>query len=179
MRHAPSFDHAHHTHRSSNFDPLLRTALAALLSVAACTTARSHGGDGGSGGGDTAGSGAGGSGAGGATTGSGGSNNGTGGATGSGGHVADGGSDAPSGGAGAAGGCSSLPLCDDFEAASGTLNTGLWTLIPNSLSGTASATIDAIGAHGSGHSLKVTSPDRVYLRNSTVIGTLGPIVHVR
>jgi len=67
----------------------------------------------------------------------------------------DGGGDAPSGSGGATTGCGSLPLCDDFEAASGTLNTARWTLIPTSNSGT--ATIDTLGAHGSGPPLKVAS----------------------
>ena len=54
--------------------------------------------------------------------------------------------------------------------------SALWTLIPNTAS---SATIDSMGAHGSSRSLKVVSSDRLYLRNSSIIGTLGPIVHVR
>lgn len=110
----------------------------------------------------------------------------SGGATASGGSTASssggaaGGSAAGSGGAGTAGSsgnaaCGSLALCDDFE--SGSLDSTLWTLIPTGGSG--SATIDSTGAHGSGHSLKVTSPDRLYLRNSSVIGTLGDTAHVR
>ncbi|HTQ07406.1 MAG TPA: hypothetical protein VMI54_26300 [Polyangiaceae bacterium] len=85
---------------------------------------------------------------------------------------------AGSAGTGAAGAssfnCGSLPLCDDFETGS-TPNTNVWTTIPNGASG---ATIDSIGAHGSGHSLKVVSSDRLYLRNSTVIGTLGSVAYV-
>ena len=75
--------------------------------------------------------------------------------------------------------CSSLPLCDTFEstAAQAPPNPALWTLVPSAATGT--ATVDTMGAHGSQHSLKVVSPDRLYLRNSTVIGTLGPIAHVR
>jgi hypothetical protein len=75
--------------------------------------------------------------------------------------------------------CSSLPLCDTFEATAvqAPPNSALWTLIPSAASG--SATVDAMGAHGSAHSLKVVSPDRLYLRNSTVISTLGPVAHVR
>jgi len=120
-------------------------------------------------------------GVGGAGNGAGGTN-GTGGGNGSGGITGAGGGVAGTGGAGngAGGGgvasCASLPLCDDFEtgASPGTL----WTLVPTSASG--SATIDTtMGAHGSSHSLKVVSPDRLYLRNSTVIGTLGAVVHVR
>jgi hypothetical protein len=181
MPHAPSFDYARHPHRSTNLDPLLLTALAAFLSAAACTTAQSHTGDGsgGSASGGNTGNGSGGTtGSGGSANGSGGSGNGSGGATGSGGHVADAGGEVHAGSGGATGGCAGLPLCDDFEAASGTLNTALWTLVPTAASGT--ATIDSTGgAHGSGHSLKVVSPDRLYLRNSSVIGTLGPVVHVR
>jgi hypothetical protein len=86
---------------------------------------------------------------------------------------------------GAAGGttgavpCDSLALCDTFEAQApnGPPNAALWTIIPPSPSG--SATIDTIGAHGSAHSLKVVGTDRVYLRNSSVIPTLGPVVHAR
>ncbi|HEY4183856.1 MAG TPA: hypothetical protein VGP07_02260 [Polyangia bacterium] len=85
------------------------------------------------------------------------------------------GSGGPSGGGGVAD-CATLPLCDSFESGS-TLNATLWTTIPSSPGGT--ATIDSMGAHGSAHSLKVASTDRLYLRNSTVIGTLGDVVHVR
>ncbi len=166
MRHAPRFNHA-------AFLPLFSLALTACLAGAACTTAESHGGGGD--GGSATGSGGSGNGSGGAT---GGSGNGSGGATGSGGHLSDGG-DAPGAAGGATGGCASLPLCDDFEAPSGTLNTALWTLIPTSPGSDTTATIDTIGAHGSGHSLKVVSPNRLYLRNSTVIGTLGSVVHAR
>jgi hypothetical protein len=76
-------------------------------------------------------------------------------------------------------GCASLALCDDFEtsAPNGPPNATRWTMIPTAAGGT--ATIDTIGAHGSARSLKVVSPDRLYLRNSSVIGTLGPVVHVR
>ena len=106
----------------------------------------------------------------------------------------------PSGGAGLAGGmggsagagmagasaagatssdCGALPLCDSFEstAVGSPPSSALWTLVPSSASGT--ATIDSMGAHGSAHSLKVVSPDRLYLRNTSVIGTLGNVVHVR
>jgi len=96
-----------------------------------------------------------------------------GGASGSGGTA---GKSGGSGGSSGATSCGALALCDDFEAGS-SLNTSLWTLVPSSASG--SAMIDASGAHGSGHSLKVTSPDRLYLRNSSVIGTLGNTVYVR
>jgi hypothetical protein len=77
------------------------------------------------------------------------------------------------------GGCAALPLCDTFEttAVGAAPSASLWTQIPAAASGT--ATIDAIGARGSARSLKVVSADRLYLRNSTVIGTLGPVVHVR
>ncbi len=177
MRHAPRFDHASVFDRlarpSSKLDPLLLAALTALLSAAACTTGQSHAGGGT--GGEGTGNGGGSTGSGGA----GGSANGSGGASsGSGGHVADAGSDAPSSAGGTAGtGCASLPLCDDFE--SGTLNTSLWTIVNGNSTSAGSATIDTIGAHGSGHSVKVMSNDRVYLRNSTVIGMLGPVAHVR
>jgi hypothetical protein len=85
------------------------------------------------------------------------------------------------GGAGTAGGaadCSGLPLCDSFEstAVGAAPNSALWTIVPM---GASSATVDSIGAHGSSHSLKVVSSDRLYLRNSSVIGTLGSSVHVR
>jgi hypothetical protein len=135
------------------------------------------GGAPGTGGGNGAGTGGG--------NGSGGNGAGTGGGNGSGGMTAAGGrgmggSTGTGGGATGVGGggvadCASLPLCDTFE--SGTLNQTTWTLIPTSASG--SATIDSMGAHGSSHSLKVVSPDRLYLRNSSVIGTLGSVIYVR
>jgi len=83
------------------------------------------------------------------------------------------------GGAAATGDCSKLPLCDSFEdtAVGSPPKSSLWTLVPSSASG--SSTVDSIGAHGSMHSLKVVSPDRRYFRNTSVIGTLGPVVHVR
>ena len=176
MRHALSFAHAPLTRLSSNLDRLLLTALAAFFLAAACTTGQSHAGGTG---GDSTGNGGSSNGSGGTTGGSGGSTSGSGGASsGSGGHVVDAGGDTPGSAGGTAGtGCSSLPLCDDFE--SGTLNTSLWTIVNGNDTSAGSATIDAIGAHGSGHSVKVMSNSRLYLRNSTVIGTLGPVAHVR
>jgi polysaccharide lyase-like protein len=174
MRHAPSFDYVCLRRASSNLDSLLLTVLAAGLWTAACTSAESHPGNG------TGGQGTGSGGSSSSSGGSGGSSNGSGGTTaGTGGRVADAGSDAPSSGSGGATGtgCSSLPLCDDFE--SGTLNTALWTIVNANNASAGSATIDTIGAHGSGHSVKVAVNDRFYLRNSTVIGTLGPVAHVR
>ncbi len=70
--------------------------------------------------------------------------------------------------------CASLPLCDDFETGSAP-NSATWTTVPSSASG---VSIDSIGAHGSGHSLKVVSSDRLYLRNSTAIGKLGAVAYV-
>jgi len=70
--------------------------------------------------------------------------------------------------------CAALPLCDDFETGS-TPNSATWTTVPSSASG---VSIDSIGAHGSGHSLKVVSSDRLYLRNSTAIGKLGGVAYV-
>ncbi|HEY3252417.1 MAG TPA: hypothetical protein VGJ91_00660, partial [Polyangiaceae bacterium] len=83
------------------------------------------------------------------------------------------------GSAGAATSCGALALCDSFEdtAVGSQPKSSLWTLVPSSASG--SATVDSIGAHGSSHSLKVVSPDRLFLRNAKVIGTLGAVVHVR
>jgi len=146
--------------------------------LAACQSASSH--PGGSGGGPGGNDGAGGTttaGTGGHATGGGtGSAGTTGGGTGGG--PGAGGSNAGTGGASGTG-CASLALCDDFEttATNGPPNPARWTPIPTSGSG--SATIDTIGAHGSARSLKVVSPDRLYLRNSAVIATLGPVVHVR
>jgi hypothetical protein len=151
---------------------LFFVGLAGAVTTSACTTAESH---------SDAGSGTGGSstGTGGASNGSGGSSTTGAGGKGSGGTTGAGGQASGTGGSNAGGatgtGCGSLPLCDDFE--SGPLNTTRWTLISPSNSGT--ATVDTIGAHESGHSLKVVSPDRLYLRNSSVIGTLGSVVHVR
>ena len=82
-------------------------------------------------------------------------------------------------GAHSAADCSALPLCDTFEdsAVGAPPKSALWTLVPSAASG--SATIDSIGARGSAHSLKVVSPDRLFLRNTAVIGTLGAVAHVR
>jgi hypothetical protein len=90
-----------------------------------------------------------------------------------------GGATAGSGGTTSAADCSSLALCDTFEstAVGSPPDSTLWTIIPTGSSGT--ATVDSMGAHGSAHSLKVVSPDRLYMRNSTVIGTLGNVAHVR
>jgi len=139
--------------------------------------AASGGAPGSGGGTSTGGTSTGGTAAGGATASGGGTATGTGGAAGS--TTGGGGAAGKSGGSGGASGstsCGTLPLCDDFESGS-SLNTTLWTLVPSSASG--SAMLDSTGAHGSGHSLKVTSPDRLYLRNSSVIGTLGNTVYVR
>jgi hypothetical protein len=75
--------------------------------------------------------------------------------------------------------CGALPLCAAFEstAVGSPPSSTLWTLVPASASGM--ATVDSMGAHGSAHSLKIVSPDRLYLRNTSVIGTLGNVVHVR
>jgi len=144
---------------------------------AACQSASSHpdgagGTPGGSGGGS--GDGTGGRAAGGGT----GGGTGVGGGTGAGGSAAGGSSGGGTGGS-SGGGCASLPLCDTFEttAVGSPPSATLWTLIPTTPSGT--ATIDSIGAHGSARSLKVASNDRLYLRNSSVIGGLGPVVHAR
>ncbi len=90
-----------------------------------------------------------------------------------------GGSGVAGAGAGASTDCSALALCDTFEdtAVGAPPKSSLWTLVPSAASG--SATVDSIGAHGSTHSLKVVSPDRLYLRNTSVIGTLGAVAHVR
>ena len=144
---------------------------------AASGGAASGGASGSGGATSTGGASSGGSAAGGATASGGGPATGSGGAAGS--AAGSGGTAGKSGGSGGSSGstsCGALALCDDFEAGS-SLNTSLWTLAPSSASG--SAMIDASGAHGSGHSLKVTSPDRLYLRNSSVIGTLGNTVYVR
>ena len=86
---------------------------------------------------------------------------------------------AGSGNGGAGANCGGLALCDTFEdtAVGSPPKSSLWTLVPSSASG--SATVDSMGAHGSSHSLKVVSPDRLYLRNTSVIGTLGAVIHVR
>ncbi|HYP97982.1 MAG TPA: hypothetical protein VER96_04860 [Polyangiaceae bacterium] len=105
---------------------------------------------------------------------------GMGGSVGTAGNVGVGGSaNAGSGGTATGADCSKLPLCDSFEdtAVGSPPKSSLWTLVPSAASG--SSTIDSIGAHGSMHSLKVVSPDRRYLRNTSVIGTLGSVVHVR
>ncbi len=119
--------------------------------------------------------GTGGSGTGGASGGSGGGagKGGTGGTAGKGGAGA-------SGTGGSAGGCASLPLCETFESSTvgGAPNTALWTVI-NGNGSSDTATIDSIGANGTSKSVKIQSGDRIYIRNSSVIATLGPVVHAR
>ena len=156
-----------------------------LVLAAACSSSGSTGPDGGAGQGGSGGlaaasggsTGTGGHAAGGTTGGAGagggaGTTGGAGGTTGGGGGPGTGGAAGTQGG----GSCASLPLCDTFETGTAP-NPALWTVIPSDAASTFS--IDTIGAHGSGHSLKVVSTNRSYLRNSTVIGTLGPVVHVR
>ena len=119
--------------------------------------------------------GTGGSGTGGASGGSGGGagKGGTGGTAGKGGA-------GTSGTGGSAGGCASLPLCETFESSTvgGAPNTALWTVI-NGNGSSDTATIDSIGANGTSKSVMIKSGDRIYIRNSSVIATLGPVVHAR
>ena len=119
--------------------------------------------------------GTGGSGTGGASGGSGGSagKSGTGGTAGKGGA-------GTSGSGGSAGGCASLPLCETFESSTvgGAPNTALWTVV-NGNGSSDTATIDSIGANGTSKSVMIESGDRIYIRNSSVIATLGPVVHAR
>lgn len=130
--------------------------------------------------------GTGGSGTGGATGGSSGSGGGTstGGVPGTGGSAGKPGT----GGAGATGSggtgpvaCSSLPFCDDFESdtVGGAPSSTLWTVINGNNGANSAASIDSMGAHGSGKSVKITTSNRFWLRNSSVIGTLGSVVHAR
>jgi hypothetical protein len=178
-------------HHRNNHIAHIFLALTGCLG-AACTTAQSFPNDAGASGGAP---GAGGAKATGGTTGGGGQGGGGGtgglgaggGAAGTGGTPATGGnpgsgiggSPGTGGGTGGPIDCNTLPLCDTFEntAIGAAPNSTLWTLIPTGASG--SATVDSIGAHGSSHSLKVDSPNRLYIRNSTIIGTLGSVVHVR
>jgi hypothetical protein len=58
-------------------------------------------------------------------------------------------------------------------------SAALWTVI-NDGAAAAAPVIDSIGAHGSSKSVKFAgSGPRLYIRNSSVIGTLGPVVHAR
>lgn len=148
--------------------------------LSACSSASSGPGTG-VGGLPGGGGGAGANGSGGHATG-GGNGNGAGGSStngAGGGATAAGGASGGGTGGASGGGCAALPLCDTFEttAVGAAPSAALWTLIPSASSGT--ATIDSIGAHGSSRSLKVVSNDRLYLRNSSVIGGLGPVVHAR
>ena len=76
-------------------------------------------------------------------------------------------------------GCASLPLCDTFESGTvGSPPASSWTIINNE-GASSSVAIDGIGAHGSSKSLKVVGSNRVWARNTTAIGTLGPKVYAR
>jgi hypothetical protein len=131
--------------------------------------------------------GTGGSGTGGATGGAGGSagKGGSSGSTGTGGSAGKGGSTGTGGATGTGGtgpaGCSSLPFCDDFESGTvgGAPSSTLWTVINGNNGANSAASIDSKGAHGSGKSVKITTSSRFWLRNSSVIGTLGSVVHAR
>jgi hypothetical protein len=104
-----------------------------------------------------------------------------GGATGTGGAKGGaGGGAAGASGKGGAGGCASLPLCETFESSTvgAAPSSALWTVI-NANGNTDTATIDSIGANGTSKSVMIKGGDRVYIRNSTVISTLGPVVHAR
>jgi polysaccharide lyase-like protein len=87
---------------------------------------------------------------------------------------------AGTGGASTGTGCGALALCDTFEdtMVGERPNSSLWTQDPPGPSG---PRVDSIGAHGSSHSLRVSSLEgqTVQLRNTSVIGTLGPVVHLR
>jgi hypothetical protein len=172
---------------SGGANPGAGGASAGSSSVAGRAAGAGSPGTGGAGGGGGANAG----GSAGAPAGSGGTTGGAAGAPASGAGTSAGGSVALGGGAGtgasgtagnAGGGtagtsgfsCASVPLCDDFETGS-VPNATTWTTIP---AGATGASIDTIGAHGSGHSLKVVSSDRLYLRNSAVIGTLGSVAYV-
>jgi hypothetical protein len=158
--------------------------LLSLASVGCAGNGGSTGSGGGGGGSATGGSGGtggsagagGGAGAGGAAGASNGSTGGAGGASGGSG----GGGAAGSGGTGPAP-CSSLPFCDDFESSKvdGGPSSTLWTLVNGNGGSNATATIDSMGAHGSSKSVKINGTSRIWLRNSSVIGTLGDVVHVR
>jgi hypothetical protein len=97
---------------------------------------------------------------------------GSGGATGAAGVTGTGGS--------GSGGCTSLPLCETFESSTvgAAPNSSLWTVI-NGNGSTDTATIASIGANGTSRSVMIKSADRIYIRNSSVIATLGPVVHAR
>jgi hypothetical protein len=77
--------------------------------------------------------------------------------------------------------CNSLPFCDDFEndTVGGAPSASLWTVINGNNGANSAASIDGMGAHGSGKSVKITTSNRFWLRNSSVIGTLGSVVHAR
>jgi hypothetical protein len=162
----------------------------------ACVSAKSSSDDAGAGGSTSGGTGGNPSGSGGSATGGAGGH-GIGGGPGSGGGTAglgggtgaSGGTTGSSGGAPGTGGgggagptdCSTLPFCDTFESSTvgGQPSSTLWTVINGAGQSSATATIDSIGAHGSSKSVKIVAGSRYWLRNSTVIGTLGSVVHAR
>jgi hypothetical protein len=139
---------------------------------------------GGSGGGGSGGGGSGGGGSGGGGSGGGGSGGGGSGGGGSGGGGSGGGG---SGGGGSGGGasCSTLALCDDFEAAAagGPPDAARWTIGgPNCFSGSGHAVIDATQAHSGTHSVRIDPGSdycgHAFIQNSA-ISQLGDVRYGR
>jgi hypothetical protein len=154
------------------------------------TSGGSGGGDtggGGTGGGsDDGGSDGGGSGDGGSDgggSGDGGSDGGGGGGGGSGGD--SGGDDGGGDGGGTGASCTSLALCDDFEAAAagGPPDTGRWSIGgPNCFSGAGTAVIDSSQAHSGANSVRITPGSdycgHAFIQNSA-ISQLGNVRYGR
>jgi hypothetical protein len=81
--------------------------------------------------------------------------------------------------------CSGLALCDDFEGAAvgGPPNAAKWVVGAPNVTGTGALVIDDSQHHSGARSVKVTGQggysNHIFLTNSDVIGTLGPVVWAR
>ncbi|MBL9105709.1 MAG: hypothetical protein JNL82_32605 [Myxococcales bacterium] len=84
-----------------------------------------------------------------------------------------------------AGGCTDLPLCDDFESAApgGPPDAALWTVTSPNCSGAGALQVDDVEAHGGARSLRVDGGggycDHVFIANTSAIEQIGPVVYGR
>ena len=82
-------------------------------------------------------------------------------------------------------GCTGLPLCDDFEAATagGPPDAATWTIVSPSCSGAGTITVDGTQAHSGTKSVKVTGKggycDHVFITNTAAVTAVGKSVYGR
>lgn len=92
---------------------------------------------------------------------------------------------ASSTGSGGPAGCTGLPLCDDFEAATagGLPDAATWTIVRPSCSGTGTVTVDGSQAHSGTKSVKVTGKagycNHVFFANTAAVTAVGKSVYGR